>query len=74
MSAPYSVGYGYGDHSRDFPTLPEAIAFGLDRQQRGDMSVRIWGDGAEGGYGDDGTGFWDGLTETERETIEEAGL
>ena len=72
MSAPYTVAYGYGDHSRKFDTLTEAIAFADARP--GDASVRIWGDGAEGGYGDDGSKFWDGLTDDERELVEEAGL
>lgn len=72
MTAPYTVGYGYGDHSRTFETLPEAIAFAQSRPS--DASVHIYGDGAEGGYGNDGTQWHDGLTDDEHEQLEDAGL
>lgn len=72
MSAPYHVSYRYGDCDKSFPTLAEAIDFA--RTRTNDISVAIYGDGAEGGYGDDGSKWWDGLTEDERETIEEAGI
>lgn len=56
MSAPYHVSYRYSDGHKSFPTLAEAIDFA--RTRTNDISVRIYGDGAEGGYGDDGTQSW----------------
>ena len=75
MTAPYHVSYGYGDHSQKFATLDEAIEFALARREtKADISVMVYGDGAEGGGGDDGTKWHDGLTDEERERLEEAGL
>jgi hypothetical protein len=68
-SLPYYVSYAFGDAYKGFPTLDEAIAFALTRPH--DVSVQVCGDGAEGGYGDDGSGWRDGLTDAERERVEE---
>ncbi len=76
MSAPYKVWiYGpYVSHDRtiDCETLDEAIEKALAYEGKG--WVQVQGDGAEGGYGDDGSQFWDGLTDDEREMVEEAGV
>jgi hypothetical protein len=76
MSAPYKVWiHGpYVSHDRmiDCETLPEAIEKALAYEGKGWVSVI--GDGAEGGYGDDGSQWRDGLTDEEREMVEEAGV
>lgn len=73
MSAPFTVAYGYGDGHKKFPTLPEAIAFAKSR--RNDISVAIYGDDYDADC--DAEGYFtcnDGLTDEERETLEEEGL
>lgn len=73
MSAPYSVSYGYGDGYRQCDDLDDAIAFALSRPN--DISVSITGDGADCDMGPHGYVMTDdGLTDSERERIEEAGL
>jgi hypothetical protein len=73
---PYSVTIDhYGDHETiPCGTFTAAIVVaklaGRDHPGR----VHVLGDGAEGGYGDDGQGFHDGLTEDERERLREAGV
>lgn len=76
MSAPYRVLIDdFGDHRYlDCQTLDEAIKKALKVPTHGWRHVAVFGDGAEGGYGDDGTQFHDGLTDDERELVEEAGL
>lgn len=74
MSAPYTVGYGYGDGYRKFDTLDEVVAFALPRRQRGDISVRVYGDGYDADWTGDGWSVNDGLSEDERERLEEEGL
>jgi hypothetical protein len=72
----YSVWIDYaGDHTYiDCDTLVEAIQRAQEVTPARYKRVHVIGDGAEGGYGDDGTGWWDGLTNEERELVEEAGL
>ena len=78
MSAPYSVFISYpSGHQRSVPcdTFSAAIAEAMwQNAQPGLKYVTVHGDGAEGGYGDDGSVFHDGLTEDERETLQEVGL
>lgn len=76
MSAPYQVWidhFGDGEYI-DCHTLTAAIVVaklaGRDHPGR----VRVLGEGAEGGYDDDGQGFRDGLTESDRERLQDAGL
>lgn len=64
-----------GDHKYiECWSLAEAIERAGNVAQRNWRTVQVIGDGAEGGYGDDGSGWWDGLTDDEREQVEEAGL
>lgn len=75
MSAPYRVWLvsPTRDHTTECATLGEALAKAMIQKHdlRQHEEVRILGDGAEGGYGDDGQGFHDGLTDDERELVNE---
>ena len=76
MSAPYKVWIDRGgDHEYiDCWTIEDAIAIGRAKAELTSWPVRVIGDSAEGGYGDDGSGFWDGLTDDERGILEPLGL
>lgn len=70
MSAPFTVHYGHG-YTKVLPTLGEAIAFAQGR----DDFARILGDSAD--YDCDQDGYYmchDGLSDSERDAVEEAGL
>lgn len=76
MSAPYYVWIDHaGDHRHiDCESLTEAIAVASRVPPKRYQVVTVCGDGAEGGYGDYGSQWWDGLSEDERERVEAAGL
>lgn len=76
MSAYYvHVSYPSG-HSRsvEADTLEElAEAARTELAKPGEFSVTMCGAGAEGGYGDDGSEWWDGLTDEEHDELEAMG-
>lgn len=76
MTKPYGVWvagpYMRDDYTVECETFEEACAWAI--AYTGPGWLRIIGDGAEGGYGDDGSGWWDGLTDEERERAEELDL
>ena len=75
MTAPYHVSYAYGDRHEKFDSFEDAIEFALARREtKADISVMVYGDGAEGGGGPDGTRWNDALSEDERYRLEEVGL
>lgn len=76
MRAPYYVLIdNFGDQRTiDCQTLDEAIDVASHQTLHPAKRVMVCGEGAEGGYGDDGSGFWDGLTDDERDRCEEAGV
>jgi len=59
---PYLVSYSWGNGYKRFATLEDAIEFARSRPN--DISVRVFGDGHDID--------WDGLTDEERELVEEA--
>lgn len=72
----YSVFISYpSGHQKSIPceTLGGAIAEAKWQESTAGLKyVAVHGEGAEGGYGDDGSVFWDGLSDDERETVNEA--
>ena len=78
MNAPYQVWVDRaGDHDFfDCETFDQALGLAIAENKFASAlrRVRVIGEGAEGGGGDDGTGWNDGLTDDERERCEEAGL
>lgn len=66
----------YARHSENFPCASFSIALTVAKLAHRDHPgrVRVISDEAEGGYGDDGTEFRDGLTQAEKDALEEAGI
>ena len=62
-----------GAFTVQFHNLDSLIAL-AQASQRENLPYRIYTSEAEGGYGDTGQGWHDGLTEAERETLHEAGV
>ena len=65
----YFVEWDHGQHTVNLGTLSQVIAVAKELPH-----VRIYTTDAEGGYGDTGGGWHDGLRPAEREALHEAGL
>lgn len=77
MSAPYSVWIDHaGDHHYlDAQSVEEAIAIALSLPRGHFRRTRVIGDGYDAEITSEGVReTWDGLTDSEREQVEEAGL
>ena len=77
MSGPYSVIIDRcGDHQTyECQTFDEALALAVEKNDETFWPVRVFGDGHEAETFSDGSvKVHDGLSESERERLEEAGL